>query len=275
LKDVPVMLQFWRDGPLAQWWRHLTPVIEAVTTYLAVLDILACAVFAVTGALVASRKEMDIVGFLWLGVVTGVGGGTVRDLLLGVPVFWVGNATPLVVCLAAAAAVYLTAHRVNSRYRLILWLDAVGLALVTVAGTAKGLDVGAGPVVAVVMGVITAVVGGIIRDLLGQEPSIILRREIYVTAAVLGAVVFVGLIGIGSDRIPAAAAGFLVTLIVRVLALRNGWMLPTYRSRSGREPNLASGPDAAEALRDSPTSFMQPSGDGAHPDHPSRNPQTQ
>ena len=155
------------------------------------VDLMAAAVFAVTGALVASRKQMDIVGFLWLGVVTGIGGGTVRDLLISAPVFWVRDPSPVIACLAAAVAVYFTAHHLSSRYRAILWLDALGLSLATIAGTAKALDAGTGALVAVVMGVITAAVGGIIRDVLGQEPSIILRREIYVTASLLGAIVFV------------------------------------------------------------------------------------
>jgi uncharacterized membrane protein YeiH len=210
-------------------------VIDVLAPLLNVIDLAAAAVFAVTGALVASRKQMDIVGFLWLGVVTGVGGGTVRDLLLGVPVFWVVNAAPLIVCLVASALVYVTAHLVQSRYRLILWLDALGLALVTVAGTAKGLDAGVAPVVAVVMGVVTAAVGGIIRDILGHEPSIILKREIYVTAALAGAIGYVLLIGAGSGRLAAAVIAFLVVVVVRGLAIARGWALPTYRARPGRD----------------------------------------
>ena len=87
---------------------------------------------------------MDIVWFLWLGFVTGVGGGTVRDLLIGAPVFWVRDPSPVIACLVAALAVYFTAHHLSSRYRAILWLDAVGIALVTIAGTAKALDAGTG-----------------------------------------------------------------------------------------------------------------------------------
>lgn len=210
-------------------------------------DLAAVAVFAMTGGLVASRKEMDFVAFLWLGVVTGVGGGTVRDLLLGVPVFWVREPVYVIVSLVAAGAVYLTAHMVWSRYRVLLWLDAIGLALVSIAGAAKGLDAGAGPVVAVVMGVITAAVGGIIRDVIGHEPSIILRREIYVTASVLGAVLFVVLDQTGVDRRVAATAGFASALVLRGFAIRNGWSLPAYRSRPGRTPAEIDGLSARRA----------------------------
>lgn len=154
-------------------------------------------VFATTGGLVASRKEMDIIGFLWLGVITGIGGGTLRDLLLGLPVFWVVDPTPVALCLVAAGLVHFTAHLISSRYRLLLYLDAFGMALVTIAGTAKGLDAGAGPLVALVMGVITAAFGGILRDLLGQEPSILLRRDIYVSASAAGAALFLGALWAG------------------------------------------------------------------------------
>lgn len=205
-----------------------------LSTLLTIVDLSSSIVFAVTGALVASRKQMDVVGFMWLGVVTGIGGGTLRDVLLDVPVFWVRDATPLIACLIASIAVYFSAHLLDSRYRLLLWLDAMGIALVTVAGTAKGLDAGAGPVVAVVMGVLTAAAGGIIRDILGQEPSIILRREIYVTASVLGAIVYVALVGVGADRTSAAVAGAAAAFAIRGLAIARGWSLPTYRSRAGR-----------------------------------------
>lgn len=219
---------------ITDFWSALDGVIDALSSLLPILDLASAAVFAITGALVASRKEMDIIGFMWLGVVTGVGGGTVRDLLLGVPVFWVQSPAPVIACLAAAIAVFFTAHLVQSRYRLILWLDAVGMALVTIAGTAKGLDAGAGPLVAVVMGMITATVGGIIRDTLGQEPSILLRREIYVTASMIGAVAYVATIGLGQDRIAAALIGFALALLVRVCAIAFGWSMPPYRARAGR-----------------------------------------
>jgi uncharacterized membrane protein YeiH len=205
-------------------------------TPMTLIDLVACGVFAITGALVASRKEMDVIGFIWLGVVTGVGGGTMRDMLLGVPVFWVRESAYVSVCVAASTLVYVAAHRLQSRYRVLLWLDAVGLALVSVAGAAKGLDAGAGPVVAIVMGVITAAFGGVIRDLLGHEPSIILRREIYVTAALAGALAHVALIGLGVGALSAAAIGFAIGFGVRGCAIWFGWSLPGYRPRPGRTP---------------------------------------
>jgi uncharacterized membrane protein YeiH len=212
--------------------------MDPFTPFLAGLDLIAAAVFAMTGALVASRKEMDILGFMWLGVVTGTGGGTLRDLLLGLPVFWVKDPTPVVVCLLAAAATHFSAHLIASRYRMLLYLDAIGMALVTIVGTAKGLDAGAGPLVATVMGVITAAFGGILRDILGQEPSILLRRDIYVSAAVAGALVFVILHT--SALVPKEIAmlmGAALAAGIRCLAVARNWALPVYRPRPGRAPN--------------------------------------
>ncbi len=192
-------------------------------------DVLAAVVFAVSGALVASRKGMDVMGFIWLAVVTGVGGGTVRDLILGVPVFWVQNPIYVSACLVTAIVMHFIAPLVESRYTMLLWFDAFGLALVTIAGTVKALDVGSPALVAIVMGVVTGSLGGIIRDTLGHVPSILLKHEIYVTASVLGACAYMALNAFEPARLPAMIAGFVVTFGVRGLAIRFGWSLPVFR----------------------------------------------
>jgi uncharacterized membrane protein YeiH len=204
-------------------------------TAAAALDWLGVIVFAVSGALVASRKQMDVVGFALLGTVTGIGGGTLRDLLLGLsPVFWVREPAYLVVCVIISGVVFVTAHIPQSRYRVLLWFDALGLALFAVTGAERALLVGSGPVVAVAMGVITATFGGIIRDVLGNESPVVLSREIYVTAALAGASVLVVLSAFGLGRESALSAGLLTGLVVRGMALRRGWSLPRYRARPGR-----------------------------------------
>jgi uncharacterized membrane protein YeiH len=201
-------------------------------TAAAALDWLGVIVFAVSGALVASRKQMDIVGFALLGTVTGIGGGTLRDLLLGQgPVFWVREPAYLIVCVVVSGVVFVTAHIPQSRYRVLLWFDALGLALFAVTGAERALLVGSGPVVAVAMGVITATFGGIIRDVLGNESPVVLSREIYVTAALVGAGVFIVLSAFGLVRESALGAGLLAGLVVRGMALRWGWTLPRYRAR--------------------------------------------
>jgi len=199
-------------------------------------DYAGVAVFAATGALAASRKELDIIGFLFLAGFTGIGGGTLRDLILDVPVFWVQNHDYLVVCAAMAVLVYFAAPLVEYRYRLLLWLDAVGLAAYCVFGAWKGLVVTGSALVAVVMGLLTATFGGILRDQIAGEPSVLMRPEIYVTAAMAGAVSFTVLDIAGLPLLAAAAPAFLVALAIRGGALRFGWSFPPYRSRPGRDP---------------------------------------
>lgn len=191
-------------------------------------------VFAVTGALVASRKEMDIFGFALLGTATGLGGGTLRDLLLGLPVFWVTEPVYLAVSLVSASLVYFAAHIPQSRYRVLLWLDAVGMALFAVIGTEIALKAGVGSMLAVAMGVVTAAFGGILRDILGAERPVVLSHEIYVTAAFLGASLFAALIWLDLPREVAIIAGFALGFAVRGAALRWGWSLPRYKPRPGR-----------------------------------------
>lgn len=203
---------------------------------LQLLDYAGVAVFAATGALAASRKQLDIIGFLFLASATAIGGGTFRDLILDAPVFWVVNTDYIWICAAVAVIVFFSAHRVESRYRLLLWLDAVGLAAFSAMGAAKGLTVTGSAPVAVVTGMLTATFGGVLRDLLAGEPSVLLRREIYVTAALAGAVTYTLLQILGSAMPVSAAAGFVVALAVRGGALRYGWSLPVYRGRPGRRP---------------------------------------
>jgi uncharacterized membrane protein YeiH len=198
-------------------------------------DILAAVVFAVSGSLVASRKRLDVIAFMWFAVITGVGGGTVRDLILNVPVFWVQNPVYVSACLLTAVAMHFVAPLVESRYTTLLWFDAFGLALVTVAGTVKASDVGAPGLVAIAMGVVTGCVGGILRDTLGHVPSVLLGRQIYVTASILGACTYVAGNALGTGRLPAMIAGFLVTFSVRSMAITFGWSLPVFRESTKRE----------------------------------------
>ena len=200
-----------------------------------VFDILAAIVFAVSGSLVASRKGMDVMGFMWFAVITGVGGGTVRDLILDVPVFWVINPAHVAACLVTAVVMHVVAPRVESRYRTLLWFDAFGLALVSIAGTVKAIDAGAPALVAIAMGAVTGSVGGIIRDTIGHLPSVLLSHEIYITASVAGSCIYVAGMALGLSRASAMAAGFVVTFTLRGLAIRYGWSLPVYRESSKRE----------------------------------------
>jgi uncharacterized membrane protein YeiH len=200
------------------------------------LDYLGVALFAATGALAASRQELDIIGFLFFGAVTGIGGGTARDLILDVPVFWVVQPVYVLVCAVSAICVYFTAHLIESRYRLLLWLDAAALAAYGVFGAYKGMMATGSPTIALVMGMMTGTLGGILRDMLAHEPSVLMRQEIYVSAALAGAGAFVIAEGAGGSLSLAAGAGFAVALAIRSAALRFGWTIPRYRPRPGRPP---------------------------------------
>ncbi len=205
---------------------------------LELLDYAGVAIFAATGALAASRKQLDIIGFLFLASATGIGGGTFRDVILGAtPVFWVVQPTYLLVCVAVALIVFITAHRIESRYRLLMWLDAMGVSAYCVMGAAKGLTATGSPTVAITTGVLTASFGGILRDLLAGEPSVLLRPEIYVTAALAGATAYTIATVAGAPLWLASGIGIAVAFSVRGGALRFGWRFPAYRARPGRHPD--------------------------------------
>lgn len=211
-------------------------MIVTIDTIAAVLDWVGIVVFATTGALAASRRQMDMVGFVLLSVAVGIGGGTVRDLVLGLaPVFWVKQPAYMLVCVGVGCAMFFLAHIPQSRLRLLLWLDAVGLALFAVTGAEKALAAGFQPSIAVAMGVVTATFGGIIRDMLAGETPVILSREIYVTAALLAALVFVSSSWIGLPRPIGLVAGFAAGFGLRAAALHWGWSLPRYRQRPARD----------------------------------------
>lgn len=201
--------------------------MTALETAFVLFDYAAVAVFAATGALAAARRKHDIVTFAFFAAITGVGGGTLRDLLIDAPVFWVMRPGYLIVSLAVAIGVWVVGER-TWRMGALLWLDALGLAAYAVVGAAKALSLGVHPVTATVMGVLTAAFGGIIRDVLAGEPSVLLRREIYITAALLGATVFVALASLGLDRLLAGAIGFVAGFALRAAALRWGWSLPAF-----------------------------------------------
>jgi uncharacterized membrane protein YeiH len=196
---------------------------------LALLDYLGTIVFAVTGCLVAARKGVDIIGFIWLGTVTAIGGGTVRDVILGRSVFWVNEPFYLILCVGSAIVLFFVAHWIHRHVRLVLWFDAVGLAVFAVIGTQISVIAGAAPVVCVLMGVLTATLGGVFRDLLAGEATLVMRREIYVTAAVVASVTFLILLEGGAGNDVATLAGIAAGFSLRALSLRYRLKLPGYR----------------------------------------------
>jgi uncharacterized membrane protein YeiH len=200
------------------------------------LDYAAVLVFALTGALVASRAQLDLVGFIFFATLTGIGGGTMRDLILNRDaVFWVRQPELILLTSGAAVLVFFTAHLFESRYSLIVWLDALALAVAVPAGVGIALAAGVGPIVVVAMGVVTGTFGGLIRDVVGNElPMVLKQGELYVTAAFGGAVVAVALIGVEMPRPVALIFCGLVVIALRAGSLLLGWSLPTYRTRPPR-----------------------------------------
>lgn len=193
------------------------------------------AVFAISGALVASRKCLDPVGFALVATVTGIGGGTLRDLLLGQSVFWVHQPSYVVLCVVVSSVVYFIAPHIEYRYRVLLWADAAGLSLFSVLGATLALEAGFSGIIAVVMGLLTATFGGLIRDVLCGEIPLILRKEIYATAALCGALVFTCLDPLPLPYPVAELGGIVVGFVVRALGLGWGLSLPSYRPRTGRK----------------------------------------
>jgi uncharacterized membrane protein YeiH len=203
-------------------------VSPQIPSLLVALDYFGIAVFAVSGALVAAERRVDFVTFIFFAVITGVGGGTLRDLLIGAPVFWVRTNGTLLICIAAALLVWFASHR-RVAGTALLWFDAAGMAAYAAYGSAKALGFGVAPIPAFVMGVLTACAGGIIRDVLAGEPSVLMQRELYVTPAALSAGMFVLLSLVGIGIWPAAAVAILAGFVLRAGAISRGWSLPPYR----------------------------------------------
>lgn len=199
------------------------------------LDYFGVVVFAISGALAAARARMDLVGFGLLATVAGIGGGSLRDLLLGqLPVFWVERPQYIILCVFASVVTFVGVPFIASRLKLLLWADAVGLALFAVLGAQASLAAGAPPVIAALLGVVSATFGGIIRDILCRETPLILLKEIYATAALAGASLYVGLLELAVEPGVATMAGCAVTFVVRGLGLIHGLSLPAFVHRNDR-----------------------------------------
>jgi len=199
------------------------------------LDYASVAVFALTGALVASRAQLDIVGFIFIASLTATGGGTLRDVMLDRDVFWIVDPMMLGVATVAAVIVFFAAHLLESRYRAILWLDACALAVAVPAGVAAALGQGMEWPVVLIMGMVTGCMGGLLRDVVCNEVPLVLKQgELYVSCAFAGglAVILAGMAGIEGGVALLICAG--VTLTLRAGSLIFGWRLPVYRPRPPR-----------------------------------------
>jgi len=200
-----------------------------LTLFVNLFGLFGIAVFAVSGALDAARKQMDILGFMLIGTLTGLGGGTISDVLLGrLPLYWTLDSTFVGLCLLVSVITFFIAPKLQSRTKGLIWMDALGLSLFCVTGAQIAVQIGAAPLICVCMGVITATFGGILRDVVCGYDLVLGSRELYVTAAVAGASVYLGLHWIGLSENWSILIGMLAALSLRSAAIIWGIKLPSY-----------------------------------------------
>jgi len=200
------------------------------------LDYAAAVIFALTGALAASRGQLDLIGFFFLACLTAVGGGTLRDLILDRdPVFWVADPTPLAIACGAALVVFFTAHRFESRLKLLIWLDAVALGVAVAAGVGVAINLEKSVPIILVMGVATGTFGGLMRDVVANEVPLVLKQgELYLTSALIGAAAAITTDSYTDIPYLPAAACIAATFVLRAGSLLFGWRLPVYKPRPPR-----------------------------------------
>ena len=199
------------------------------------LDYLSVFIFALTGALAASRAQLDLVGFLFIASLTAVGGGTVRDLLLDRTVFWMNDPWHIGVACLAAVVVFFTAHRIESRRRALDWLDAGALAVAVPAGVGAALSLDQVGGVVLIMGMATGAFGGLMRDVVCNEVPLVLRQgELYLSAAFAGALAALATQQLTESTGLTLIACATVTFTARAGSLIFGWHLPVYKSRPPR-----------------------------------------
>ena len=193
------------------------------------LDLFGVVVFAITGALAARDHQLDLFGVILLSLVTALGGGTLRDILINrTPVFWIADNTYVLLVILTAIATFTLLRSAWLPRRTLLVADAFGLAVFSVLGAQTSLEEDISPLIAIIMGVMTGVAGGIIRDLLSNKVPLILRQEIYATAAMAGATVFVMMDAVETSEQVAMICGVITTLGLRLAAIRWKWSLPLY-----------------------------------------------
>jgi uncharacterized membrane protein YeiH len=194
-----------------------------------VADLIGVAVFAVSGALAAGRKGLDLLGVIVIASVTAVGGGTLCDLLLNRhPIFWIADPRYLVVIIAAALLTVFTSGVYPVPGHALLVADALGLGLFALSGAQIAESGGLSPIIVVLVGTMTGVAGGVIRDLLTAEIPLVLRRDVYATAAIAGVALYLVLRAVGIGELWAFGVGMIAVVVLRLLAILLGWQLPTF-----------------------------------------------
>ncbi len=191
------------------------------------IDILGTVAFAISGVLVAMEKKLDLFGVLIIAFVTAVGGGTLRDLLIGnTPVGWMTTPVYIITISIAVITAILFVNKLKHFRKSLFLFDTIGIGLYTMVGVEKGLNVGLSPVMCIILGTITASFGGVIRDILCNEIPVIFRKEVYATICILGGIIYFVLIQFPFDKTYAYVAAILSIIIMRLLAVRFKISLP-------------------------------------------------
>lgn len=213
-------------------WKSISYFLFPKMLY--ILDLFGVVVFAISGALVAGRKEMDLLGVLVTAGVTAIGGGTLRDLLLGyLPVFWVRDPIYLIVIAAAALATIVYTRYFRVPRLTLLLADAFGLSLFAISGARLAERAEVSSLVVIMMGTMTGVAGGMIRDVLAAQVPSILRKDIYATAAIAGCTIYVVLTHLGISILAAGITGMAITFLIRLAAIYQRLRLPQFRLEEG------------------------------------------
>ncbi|MGA1846719.1 trimeric intracellular cation channel family protein [Deferribacter abyssi] len=190
-------------------------------------DLVGTAAFAASGAIAGVRKKMDIYGITFLGVVTAVGGGTLRDIIVGrIPPFIFKDYNYLIISILVSVLTFYFHYVIERRFKFLLIMDALGLGIFTVIGTSIGLEYNIGMIGSVFLGVMTGTFGGMIRDVLQHEIPLVLQKEIYASACLVGGILFISAKKIGVSDGVSILVSVMVVFIIRLLAILKNWNLP-------------------------------------------------
>lgn len=200
------------------------------------IQMIGTAVFAVTGVLAVNRRGLDVFGAVVLGTVTAIGGGTIRDVVIGAPVFWLTDLNYIWAAIAASLAAFFATRSFVSTYTLLLYLDGLGAALFGVVATEKVLALQFAAIVSVIMGVLTAIGGGLLRDVLAGRQTLLMSREIYATPVLIGCTLDVALRALGIGMNARAVVSVAVIFAIRAAAIRWHVEMPSWLTSEGDTP---------------------------------------
>jgi uncharacterized membrane protein YeiH len=196
------------------------------------LEMLGTFFFAISGALAVQDQHDDLFGAVFTGFVTAIGGGTLRDIMLGsYPLVWIGDIGYLYAILAGVIVAFIFVKSLERLKRTFLVFDALGISFFTILGVEKALGLGVRPEIAAIMGMFTAIMGGVLRDVLTNETPVLFRKEIYATACLAGAILYLALFRLGVERDINMTASIILIFLIRILAVKYRLVLPNFRNR--------------------------------------------